>query len=436
MANEKFVSYEFIRQSLKKLNKFEEKAALLGELRAHQDIREIRRLHTHYAGARAEYDFTKFGTWLFPNDRWNEPVLFFDGFSVDHHSTVIRSAGLTMSPAARDTVRLFKRAVLPKSVWMAQEHSRYAQNWDVFGIEHVCAIDNGKELIAHASLLIFMLLGVIVMRMPPARGDLKGTVERTQNTIETEFTSTLPGYVSRQVRGMNPRYDYVRKKAKANAKLTVAEYEARRWDYIVNGFNQSRHPRLGSSRISVCRNSYAHAPPIFPTGLIQHKTLFALTYETSLTREGVEVEKLKYNSPELSAAFLTHPGGKVVVKLDPDDVTSVLVLSPQWESPIQATWTTFDLPPVSQELISVLLSRVAADNPGILLNETELQFAVLERLEKLQTGPVSATPGRTARSDAQAATHASSTPQVAPIRAVPKSISLENMLGDSHIDDE
>lgn len=148
------------------------------------------------------------------------------------------------------------------------------------------------------------------------------------------------------------------------------------------------------------------------------------------------MEKLKYNSPELSAAFLTHPGGKVVVKLDPDDVTSVLVLSPQWESPIQATWTTFDLPPVSQELISVLLSRVAADNPGILLNETELQFAVLERLEKLQTGPVSATPGRTARSDAQAATHASSTPQVAPIRAVPKSISLEKMLGDSHIDDE
>jgi hypothetical protein len=430
-----FLSYEWMRQHLKKVDKYEQKAAMLGALRAEQDVREIRRLHTAYSNARGEYDFTKFGVFLYPNENWDEPLLYFDGFSIDHHSTVIRSAAVTVSPAARDTVRLFKRAVLPKSMWMPAELQEFAQNWDVFGIERVAAMDNGKELIAHNSLLVFMLLGVICLRMPPARGDLKGTVERTHDTIETQFVSALPGYVSREVRGMNPRYDYVRKQAKKKAKLTVMEYERRRYDYVVNGFNQSAHPRLRASRISVCRNSYEFAPPIFPTGDLQLKALFALTHETSLGREGVEVGRLKYNSAELHEAYRTHPGGKVVVKEDADDVSSVLVLSPHWETPIAATWTTFDIPPVSQELLSILLTRVEAQNPGIQLNPQELQFAVLEQLNKLQSQPASPTPGRTARSDAQAAAHAAAVPPV-PVSNVPKPASLDELLGGQGIDDD
>jgi putative transposase len=407
--NDTLVSYEFIRSALKKLDKFEQTAAKLGLLRAHQDVREIGRLHTNYPNARAEYDYSKYGVFLFPNDNWDEPLMYYSGLGIDHHSTMFKATCLTLAPAARDTVRLFKRSVLPQSLWLPSHLSSYAQRWDTFGVERVSAIDNGMELIAHAAILVYMLLGVIVLRMPPGRGDLKGTVERTHSTMETQFVSTLPGYVSRHERGMNPRYDYVRKQAKLKANMTVAQYLERECKYICE-YGDTKHPRFRANRASVFRNGLAQAPPLLPTGRIQLRCLFSLTYQVKLLREGVEVERVKYNSPELAAAYRVY-SGMVTVKLDPEDVTSVLVLVPGYIEPIEARWTTYDLPvAISQETLSVVLSRLQAKYPGVLENDEDLNYIVLNELHDLEKMSGPSTPGKTPRSDAQAATHVSATP--------------------------
>jgi hypothetical protein len=424
-------SYEFIRTALNSIDKFEMKAAMLGELFASQSVREVGRLHTYYPGNRTEYDYTKFGLFLFPNETWNEPVLYSDGFGVDAHSTVIKGACLSQSPAARDTIRLVKSCVLPKSLTLPPKLQHMAQEWDVFGIERIAAMDNGMELIANAVALVFMMLGIIVVRVPPKRGDLKGTVERTNRTAETQFVSTLDGYVPASEKGMNPKYSRMRAGAMRKAKFTVEQYVEMRSQWVLE-FNHIRHPRLPISRIQVWRNGQEQSPAILPTGRIQLKCLFALTYTPMLLREGVTVDNLKYNSPELFAAFLVYTG-RVIVKLDPDDIRFVLVFVPKFDAPILAVCTTFTFDhPLPQELWAVTLKRIESQFPNAS-EADQISFVLPQVIRDLQTMVEPTTPGTTGRKDVQAATQAAALPVVKPVPMPTPSGSLKSLLGGADI---
>lgn len=429
------VSYEFLRGAQKEIDKYHRKAQQLGTLFATQSVREIGRLHTHYPGHRTEYDYTKFGIYLYPNSNWNEPVLFSDGLAIDHHSTVIKGACIAQSPAARDTVRLFKNAVLPKSLTLPPSLQGHAQNWDVFGIERIAAVDNGMELIADHAIMVFMMCGIILLRMPPFRGDLKGTIERTNDTVETQFVSPLPGYISRLERGLNEKYKRTRIAAALAAKFTVEEYVEKRAKYILE-FNDSKHPRLKIRRIQVWRNGQEMSPAILPTGLVQMKCLFALTYDATLTREGVTIDKLKYNSPELHTAYRVYTG-KVIVKLDPDDIRTVYVFVPTFDEPILARCTTFDFQHVMpQEMWSVLLKRIASKYPNAVAQE-ELSFVLPEVFNDLQAMVAPSTPGATARSDVQASMQAAAIPKAnKPAVISPAGSDLKSLLGGEDISDD
>lgn len=209
------------------VDKFDLKLNQLGLLHAVQDLRALERLHTWYPGQRAELDFTKYGVFLYPNANWNYPVLYQDGMGVDHASTVVGSFLTSASPSAADVVRLYRRFVMPKGSWLPPSLRQTAQRWDVFGVPMLVALDNGADFMSNVSLLMYMLTGTILLRVPPRRGDLKGLVERTQGTFETRFISGLKGYVPRKYVGLNPRYTKQRERAMAAANMTVAEYEAK-----------------------------------------------------------------------------------------------------------------------------------------------------------------------------------------------------------------
>ncbi len=429
------VSAEFVRQLLKTEDKFDNKKRLLGHLFATQDVRAVGRLQTWYPGQRAEFDFTKYGVFLFPNANWNEPVLYFDGLGFDHASGVIGSFVTTTSPSSRDIVRLYKRHVMPKGTWMPANLSHMAQSWDVFGLPHLVAIDNGAEFISSMATIVFLMSGTIVLRVPPRRGDLKGTAERGINTMETRYISRLPGYVQKVVTGLNPKYTKSRERAKSAARLTLHEYEQRLAEHIVE-YNHELHPRLKIPRIHVYRNGQDMAPPLLLTGRLQQRLTFALTYEVSLTREGVEVETLKFNSEALHVAYRTF-SGSVVVKLDPDDVRSVLVLVPQYTEPIEAYLTTYSLPQrVSLELLQMAIkssqeASLAASSGAPV--HVPLHFSSV--LADFQDASELRIAGTTARKEIQAVTQAAAMPAASRLLATPAP-SLDELLKGTKLDDE
>lgn len=428
-------SKEFIRKIINTEDKFLRVSRSLGYRVAVQTHREIGKLHTFYPGQRTEYDHTKYALFLFPNAHWLVPLLFFIGIAVDHFSTAIRGVIVSTAPSSKDTIRLVRNSILPPAMWLPDSLQDIANDWDIFGLEETSAVDNGADLVSHMTSLVFHLLGTLIFRMPVARGDLKGTVERTLYSLETQFIAMYPGYVPSNIVLYSDKYKRLRLRAMKSAKLTVAEFLDRLCRDIVK-YNHMPHPTLGKPRIQIWRENQDFSPPILPTGSVQLRTIFALTYESKLTREGVTVDKRKYNSPELNLVYRTNTA-KVHVKVDPNDIRSVLVFVPTYDDPFEAHLTTHFLPfPVSMELFQLALKR-AKDPLGITEDADVPVDFVLDEVRNLQTGKPEPTQGVTTMTDAKAAVHAATTRPVPEKRPRSEGTpSIDDLLSGTDIDGE
>lgn len=429
------VSYSFIRANIKLFNKFEVLSRLVGKTFATQQLRPIGRLHSHFAGVRTELDYTRFGRFLFPNEHWNQPLFYYTGFGMDDHSGVVKGYVTALAPSTRETVRLYRRCVLPKSMWLPAHLRHLAAQWDAYGLEVIVAIDNASDFTSYGASLMFLVNGTIILRMPVKRGDLKGSIERLIRTVEDQHISTQSGYVARAYVGFDDRYSQVRMKAMLAADETVAQAEDKLAHYLVERLNQAPHPQFGKPKIHVFRESQERYPLIMPCGMNHIRTTFALTYSVGLSREGVEVEGFKFNSRELFEAFLRF-NGKVIVKLDPDDIRTVLVLVPGAADPIPAAMTTLDLNfACSLELAKAILTRVATRHPGDDSWMLDINHEFLMELDRLQSKPVEPTLGKSTAHDATAAAHASRAPATAPTTAPPRP-RLSDLLQGSELGDD
>lgn len=424
------VTYEFIRQHFRTLDKRDLLEELVGFRYADQSIRAIQRLHTFYANQRCELDNTKYGLFLYPNEKWNEPLFYYTGLGADHSSGAVKGYSLTIAPSSASTIRLYRNCVLPKALVLPEHLRHHAHDWDMAGADALVAVDNGPEMRSRSVGLMFLMLWVILLFMPPKRGDFKGTIERLIQTLEKMFISTLSGYVNAgSLRGTDPRAEKIREQAKLKANRTVAEYEKELVPILLE-HNDSRHPRFGRSRIDVCREAQSLVPLVLPTGRRQLQAIFSLTEEATLTREGVRVERFQYQSEELGLLFRVY-SGKVQVKLPPDDIRTVLVFAPKVRDPIEARLTTLDIDfPLTLELARTLAKRVLENAPP-----QEFGFHFLHELERLQTGQTVLNPGEAPRNIAQAATHAAEVPSVQrPSAASEAETDLESLLPGTALD--
>src|SRR5690606_27018838 len=102
---ETLAGYEYVRRVGKQTKKFEVDLSSVGIRYAIQHHRAIKRLHTFHPGERAELDYTKYTFWAYPNEHWNDPVLFHTGIGVDHCSGVIKGYVITSQPSAATAIR-------------------------------------------------------------------------------------------------------------------------------------------------------------------------------------------------------------------------------------------------------------------------------------------------------------------------------------------
>lgn len=405
--------YEYVRRLGKQANKFELDMRAVGIRYAIQHHRAIRRLHTFHPGERAELDYTKYAVWAYPHGRSEEPSLFYTGIGVDHTSGVIKGYVIATQPSAATAIRLYKRCVLPKRLWLPAHLQRYADEWDVVGLDRIVALDNAMDFRGNSVAIMFITFGIIVLLMPPRRGDMKGLVERTQLSVETHNISMLSGYVPNRYKFTDPRQRRVIDRAQLQANLTVAEYEEA-FTLAVLEHNHAKHPRFKKPRIAVYRNGIESAPPVLPTGKLQINSAFALTHKNrKVTREGVEVDGYKYNSDELNELYRVRDV-RVDVKINPDDVRTALIHHQELPEPIEAELTTHVFPgPTTLELAKGGMRREEGDDDGDLDVGQSASDRYLAKLHELQTRGRRGRPRR-ANADIQAAVHAAALPPVAP----------------------
>lgn len=154
---------------------------------------------------------------------------------VDTYSRCIMGIHLGFdAPSAQVVCLALRHAVLPKQYGPAYE---LQQQWGTYGLPQYLYTDGGKDFRSQHLEQVATELGIVLcLRRKPSDG---GIVERPFGTLNTQFFSTLPGYVSSNVAKRSP-------KAETEACLTLLQLEQLLVRYLVDNYNQAVDARMGN----------------------------------------------------------------------------------------------------------------------------------------------------------------------------------------------
>lgn len=158
---------------------------------------------------------------------------------VDTYSRCIMGIHIGFEPPSAAVVCLgLRHAILPKQYSSAYE---LKQSWGTYGLPQYLYTDGGKDFRSQHLEQVATELGIVLcLRRKPSDG---GIVERPFGTLNTQFFSTLPGYVSSSVSTRSL-------KAESEACLTLLQLEQLLVRYIVDHYNVALDARMGNqSRI-------------------------------------------------------------------------------------------------------------------------------------------------------------------------------------------
>lgn len=159
-------------------------------------------------------------------------------------------------------------------------------------------------------------LGIVLcLRRKPSDG---GIVERPFGTLNTQFFSTLPGYVSSTIETRSS-------KAEAEASLTLLQLEKLLVRYLVDHYNQAIDARMGNqSRIGRWEAGRMTQLPLL--GERELDICLMRRDRRTVYRNGyLQFANLTYQGEHLAA----YAGESVVMRYNPRDITTVFIYQPQ-----------------------------------------------------------------------------------------------------------
>lgn len=202
-----------------------------------------------------------------------------------------------------------RHAILPKQYSSAYE---LKESWGTYGLPQYLYTDKGKDFRSqHLQQVASELKIVPCLRRRTSDG---GIVERPFGTFNTQFFSTLPGYVNSNVTERSPA-------AEAEACLTLMQLEQLFVRYLVDHYNQAIDARMGNQT----RIGRWEAGRIAQLPLLGDRELdlcLMRREQRRVYRSGyLQFASLTYQGEHLAA----YAGEMVILRYDPRDITTVLV---------------------------------------------------------------------------------------------------------------
>jgi putative transposase len=229
---------------------------------------------------------------------------------VDSYSRCIMGMHLGFdAPSAAVVCLALRHAILPKQYSSAYE---LQQPWGTYGLPQNLYTDSGKDFRSQHLEQVCTELGIgVCLRRKPSDG---GIVERPFGTFNTQFFSSLPGYVSSSIETRST-------KAESEACLTLLQLEQLLVRYIVDHYNPSIDARMGDQS----RIGRWEAGRIAPLRLLGERDLDLCLMRRdrrSVYRSGyLQFASLTYQGEHLAA----YAGERVILRYNPRDITTLLV---------------------------------------------------------------------------------------------------------------
>lgn len=237
---------------------------------------------------------------------------------VDTYSRCIMGIHLGFdAPSSAVVCLALRHAILPKQYSSAYE---LQESWGTYGLPQYLYTDGGKDFrcskgaalpTQHLEQVATELGIVLCLRRKPSDG---GIVERPFGTFNTQFFSTLPGYVNSNVSERSSV-------AETEACLTLLQLEQLLVRYLVDHYNPAIDARMGDqSRIGRWESGRIAQLPLL--GERELDLCLMRRDRRSVYRSGyLQFANLTYQGEHLAA----YEGESVIIRYDPRDITTILI---------------------------------------------------------------------------------------------------------------
>jgi putative transposase len=213
------------------------------------------------------------------------------------------------APSAAVVCLALRHAILPKQYSSAYD---LKQTWGTYGLPQYLYTDGGKDFRSQHLAQVAIELGIVLcLRRKPSDG---GIVERPFGTLNSQFFSSFPGYVSSNVMERSP-------KAETDACLTLMQLEQLLVRYVVDHYNVALDARMGNQT----RMERWDAGRVVQLQLMSDRELDLCLMRRdrrTVYRNGyIQFASLIYQGEHLAA----YSGESVIIRYNPRDITTIFI---------------------------------------------------------------------------------------------------------------
>ena len=239
------------------------------------------------------------------------------------------------APSRLSVALCLTRAVAPKAEFLADLECNAP--WPAQGKPVSIHVDNGRDFRSQAFQSACAEWGINLVYRPPGSPHFGGHVERLIGTM-MGAVHLLPGTTQSSVAAKGG-YD-----AEAMAAMTLGEFD--RWFALeICRYNNSIHSSLGCTPVAKWDALAGEMSGDIPFDMEAFRVSFLPSEQRQVRRDRIHLFDLRYWSDAL-AGYVGRRGGKVVVRYDPRDLSTVWVELDGGRC-VEARYRNLEIPPVS-----------------------------------------------------------------------------------------
>lgn len=220
-------------------------------------------------------------------------------------------------PSSLKVKRLIEHGIQPKQ---CKQQYGTQNEWEVYGNAAIYQVDNGSDFASNECIRVMEdVLKAEVRFCPPGKPKYKGALERMFKTINTKLIHCTRGTTKSNFEEKGS-YD-----SEKEACLTLEELKKILVQYLVDIYPFEEHTGLPLGDIIPLTKYRSGLEVSGPPNVCDQNELKQVIFglypveRRQVTRGGIQVENIAYNSPALQP--YVNDGRKHSVKLDPEDVS-------------------------------------------------------------------------------------------------------------------
>ena len=223
-------------------------------------------------------------------------------------------------------VQLCIQSIMRDKSYLKEIYPFIENSWEAHGVPSTLVIDNGLEFKNNSMRDAAYQLGFVLQYCPPKTPQWKGSIERFFKSLNTSFFHTLPGTTR-----SNPSKLGDDENPSKGPRITFSCLLAAIHLWIVDWYSQKFNTGAKGVPSKLWDIATSQRPVPIPSNMSETAILLGRVQHRKITRRGIELLSLTYNSSELYSFFCSfsnenHGKGKeYTIKYDPLNIESIYV---------------------------------------------------------------------------------------------------------------